>query len=403
MNVRVPLLSTLLALAACGDGGGSPPDAGVPDAAAPDAFVLAAPADRAALFQAGPYAFGYRTASVTYRPAGATTDRTLNLNLWYPAEAGTGDALVYSVAGLIAVPRDTGRANAAALAQGRFPVIVYSHGYGGVGLAAFSYGEYFASWGFVVAAPDHTGNTALDQTISLAMGYLVRPQDLSATLDWVTGDPASPVKGRTSEDVAAIGHSMGGYSVLSVLGARGDWAAVTAGCANSPGSCEVMADPAARAKLDAGFADPRFDLAVAQTPVIMLFADGELAALSRPVMLMTARRDATLPWATEGEPGWRRLDGADDTWIDLLNGGHYSPIAICDYVDPALLAVVGLDVTHDGCGPDFTPISEIVPAITAYAHAFVRLHSLGESRWRAVIAGEPFHDEVSVTVGAGAH
>jgi predicted dienelactone hydrolase len=406
MHQRLLILAAALGAAACGeDDDPLPPtdgpavfDARIPDAPPPDAAGLAAPADRAALFAPGPYTVGYRTATVTYRPAGRDTDRTLAVDLWYPATPGTGEDTVYRVAGVIEVEREGPRTGAEPLAGPPFPVIVYSHGSGGVGLAGFSYGEHFASWGFVVAAPDHTGNTVLDRTNPGALNLLVRPQDLSATLDWVTADAASPVAGLTSEVIAAIGHSFGGYGALSLLGPIGDWTAIAEGC--DPESCAIFEDPAARAALDAGFLDERVDAIVAQTPVVMTFPEAELAALERPVMYATARRDQTLPWDEEGRPGWERLDGPDDVWIDLLNGGHYSVVAVCDAVAPEILMAAGLDVVSDGCGPDFTPIAEIVPVVTAYAHAFVRQHALGEARWGAVIRGEPFHATVEVTVGA---
>ncbi len=398
-------LSLLLLLAtACGDDGGAEPDGGVPDANdSPDAFALAAPADRAALFQPGPYPVGYRRTSVTYRPVGTEADRTLGLDLWYPAVAGTGQPLVYRVAGLVEVARP-GVLDEAEVMPGNFPVVMSSHGFGGVGLVFFNYGEYFASWGFVVAAPDHTGNTVLDRSNPMALDYLVRPQDISVTLDWVTGDAASPVAGHTTGDISTIGHSFGGYTVLSLIGGRHDWTPIAAGCGADPepGSCEIFADPVARAKLDAGFADPRFEAAVAETPMVLEFGAGGLAEPTRPVMMITARHDQTLPWAIYGEPGWLGLDGVDDVWIDLLEGGHYSVLAICEVVAPELLTAVGLSVSNDGCGPEFTPLSEIVPAVVAYAHAFIRLHSLGEPGWRAVIGGDPFHPEIDVTVGAAA-
>jgi predicted dienelactone hydrolase len=397
MKLAAPLL--LFAVAACGDDGGS----STPDAGAPDAFTLAAPADRAALLQPGPYTVGYRQQAVTYRPIAVAVDRTLNVEVWYPAAPGTGTDTTYQVGGVLAVPRPGPRTHADVMAEGSFPVVVYSHGSGGLGLVAYSYGEYLASWGFVFVAPDHTGNTALDSTNPLAFDYLVRPQDLSATLDAVTS--TGPLAGRTSGDVAAIGHSFGGYTVLSLLGAHVDpdriatWGAGSSSCEQlpEPDGCAFLADPAVSGKLAAGFADPRIETAVAQTPVSMVFQEGELAAISAPVMLVTARRDATLPWAIHGEPTWERLDGAADVWVDLENGGHYSVIEVCEVVDPGLLAAFGLDVINDGCGPSFTPIPEIVPPVMAYAHAFIREHALGETRWAAVIAGEPFHADIAVT------
>ena len=48
-------------------------------------------------------------------------------------------------------------------ADGPFPLVVYSHGSGGLRFIASDYTEAIASHGYIVAAPDHTGNTALER------------------------------------------------------------------------------------------------------------------------------------------------------------------------------------------------------------------------------------------------
>ncbi|HDH96462.1 MAG TPA: hypothetical protein ENF73_01890, partial [Proteobacteria bacterium] len=39
-----------------------------------------------------------------------------------------------------------------------YPLLIFSHGFGGVRIQNFTMSEWLASWGFVVVAPDHTGN-----------------------------------------------------------------------------------------------------------------------------------------------------------------------------------------------------------------------------------------------------
>ena len=40
---------------------------------------------------------------------------------------------------------------------------MHSHGNGGEGLLAYPYGELMASHGWILVAPNHTGNTAFDE------------------------------------------------------------------------------------------------------------------------------------------------------------------------------------------------------------------------------------------------
>jgi hypothetical protein len=177
-----------------------------------------------------------------------------------------------------------------------------------------------------------------------------------------------------------------------------DWEDAESSCAAlDDGSCEVYGDTDARAALDAGFFDERIDAIVPQAGAATGYLEGEFAAIELPTMWMTARLDATLSWDDHGSPGWEALDGANDVWIDLTRGGHHSFHAACEEVDIAILDGIGLNVSEDGCGEDFTPIAEIVPVVQAYIHAFARLHILGEPVWRGVFTSPPLHAEVEIT------
>ena len=47
--------------------------------------------------------------------------------------------------------------------DGPYPLIVFSHGNGGLGVQSFFLTEYLASHGYVVVCPDHTGNSLLTE------------------------------------------------------------------------------------------------------------------------------------------------------------------------------------------------------------------------------------------------
>ncbi len=145
-----------LFLSACssssGDGSGGGGTGGAPDAANPDE-----------LFEPGPYEVGYREFPITYSQVASGEDRELLLRVWYPAADDSGaDPARYQLSnGTINIDLAAGIAlDAPPVNEGSdFPFVVHSHGNGGEGLLAYPYGELMASHGWILVAPNHTGNT----------------------------------------------------------------------------------------------------------------------------------------------------------------------------------------------------------------------------------------------------
>ncbi|MCZ7627985.1 MAG: hypothetical protein M5U19_02310 [Microthrixaceae bacterium] len=106
----------------------------------------------------GEWAVGVRTATVT-----GARGRALPVQIWYPVDPeGTDDAepATYPFPG-VSIPSEMGFADVLP-APGPFPLVVYSHGNGGLGYVSAFLTEHLASHGFIVVAPDHVGNTAID-------------------------------------------------------------------------------------------------------------------------------------------------------------------------------------------------------------------------------------------------
>nr|WP_175407368.1 hypothetical protein [Streptomyces sp. TRM64462] len=225
----------------------------------------------------GRYAVGTTVAQWTdrSRPEAATADpddrRTIVAQLWYPArestaeperaqylgrtqaEARTVAGALADYAGLPAFVLDglpDARSHAvpdapAAERGGRFPVVLFSPGLGGVRTQNTAWAEEIASHGYVVAALDHpydsaavvladgrtlrtkvaaTGDADTDER--RAAGWTAtRAADLRFALTRLTGldrgDTPGPLTGRIDTGrAAATGHSLGGAAAL--LAARQD-------------------------------------------------------------------------------------------------------------------------------------------------------------------------------------
>ncbi|WP_328419996.1 chlorophyllase [Micromonospora sp. NBC_00389] len=134
--------------------------------------------------------------------------RALPVTLWYPAAGAAGGATKRS----------------AAAADGRFPVVMFSHGLTG---RPEDYATILTRWaaaGFVVAAPTfpHTARGS-DGNI---LDVLNQPADVSYALTEVLaldGKAGDPLRGRLdAERVAAAGHSAGGVTTIGLFTASRD-------------------------------------------------------------------------------------------------------------------------------------------------------------------------------------
>ena len=108
------------------------------------------------------------------------------------------------------------------VAQGRFPIAVFSHGFGGFNAQSSELLSHLASWGYVVAAPEHTSRDA-----SAVLNQIVLKHRLPAVTNQDVRDLADTVTALTNDTansdsafynhldvtrIVAIGHSQGGIA-----------------------------------------------------------------------------------------------------------------------------------------------------------------------------------------------
>jgi len=353
------------------------------------------------LFEQGPYDVGYREMAITYSEAASMEPRELILRVWYPAQSDSGaDLARYSVGGVVDLPAIHALDAPPVTDDGDLPFVVYSHGNGGEGLLAYPYGELMASYGWVLVAPNHTGNTALDLLFGnadpFARAALDRPIDITAIIDeFESGLSGDELEGKADTSrVLLFGHSFGGYTAFAAGGADVDFDVLAAGCDGVTSSnCDVLADPNVEAAYRAGFGDPRIVAIAPQAPALGSIPETELAALQVPTMLMSGRLDQTTPHDSSAVPAWDGVDHPDDLWIEMPTGAHFSFITICHDLEPEVLVLFQPDAGEDGCGEEFIDTTESVPVLAAYVFAFGRRHVLGQSEWDAILTGPPLGTE----------
>jgi predicted dienelactone hydrolase len=130
------------------------------------------------------------------------------------------------------------------LANGPYPLILSSHGHQGTFHHTVYIHEHLASYGFVVMAMWHPGNTLRDSLLvqnqvqqsafieAFIDSLVLRPQDVRQTLDYAEVLAADALIGLIDlERVGVMGLSYGGYTALAAVGSRLDFSGLADLCA----------------------------------------------------------------------------------------------------------------------------------------------------------------------------
>lgn len=304
----------------------------------------------------GPYPVGVITIELLdeSRPDDMGQPRQLVTEIWYPAvEEVRGqpgyvyteeDLLTAEARAVLEVPLDvelaTEAVRDAAPREGgdAFPIVLFSHGSSGVRMQSTFLTVFLASHGYVVAAPDHLGNTLSDAVVAggpsteaqfESLG--LRPDDMGFVLAHLQGlsgdDPLGSII--DGERVGAAGHSFGALTTLRML---------------------AQGRP--------------IDVAVAQAPPgpdVVWFGGLPVAPedFDLPVMIHAGEVDATTPLA-DAEAIYARLE-PPRSLLTVAAGGHFTFSDMCMLDAEAIEAAtqIGLaDALDDGCLPE-----NIAPAL----------------------------------------
>ena len=171
-----------------------------------------------------------RTSSAT-KEGGPTAryDRTLTLEVWYPAALAAGQKAGGDYHVITRDPAITATLHGQAVrdaapltSEAPFPLVIISHGYPGNRYLMSHLAENLASKGFVTVSIDHKDSTYDDQK-AFASTLYNRPFDQLFVLNEMDrlGKPGSGsfLGGRLDASrTGLVGYSMGGYGVVNVVG-----------------------------------------------------------------------------------------------------------------------------------------------------------------------------------------
>lgn len=314
----------------------------------------------------GPYDVGVQTITILDEER----QRPLTVDVWFPISDAAGlpvHQYTFSSGVYYESPAAV-TADATNIApDGPYPLVVYSHGSGGLRYIASDYAEAIASNGYIVAAPDHTGNTATERITETEADFEVialnRPQDVAAVIDEMTNpdnvDTAGFVNNLDPERIAVTGHSFGGFTAY----------AMASGYTNDLGTFE---------------ADPRVDAIIPLAPATgdgsgRLLSDDRLAAITIPSLVMVGTNDQTTPATPNVDRPWKLSNSRPHYRIDLTDAQHESFTDICDYQQtvpllpdvPELILDTIDSFAEEGCTPDDMPIERVKELTNTFAIAFL--------------------------------
>lgn len=214
-------------------------------------------------------------------------------------------------------------------APGAHPLIILSHGHGGSRFGHHDLATALARAGFIVAAPEHLGDTAGDLSgVGTARVLFGRAWQVRATIDAVLSDARFSTV-IDPQRIGVAGFSAGGYTSLLTVGARPDFGRLTGYCTRHPKDGELCGE----ARVDPGMpsqptSDPRVKAAFVMAPLGVFFGPGAFDAVTVPVHLAFATADEVLLPAENALPvreGLRTLEGVEE----VAGAGHFVFLAPC--------------------------------------------------------------------------
>ncbi|XOK10836.1 alpha/beta hydrolase family protein [Agrobacterium tumefaciens] len=264
--------------------------------------------------------------------------RTLAVSLWYPAAPSGKSEIVGENAAFYGLEVQPG----ASFLKDSRPLVLLSHGFGGSWRDLNWIAGELVREGYVVAAPDHGGESFTEENATEIVPLWERPRDISRTLTALLGDErfAGRIDGTR---IVVIGHSLGGWTAMELAGARysADLALRDCGAEKRPPQCKAPRLLAKVGVVGDGKADPRLSMDLKDARIraaIALdlgpaagFLPETLQAVGVPVLVLAAGVETPEIAAIKADSEYiaRHLPKATTVYRDIPDASHFSFMQIC--------------------------------------------------------------------------
>ncbi|ASP32374.1 hypothetical protein CHH27_03205 [Labrenzia sp. VG12] len=268
-------------------------------------------------------------------------DRPLAGDIWYP----TSTPDIHPIANKSKVWQMAPADPDGPPAEGTFPLVVVSHGMYGNTFNQSWLGSELARRGYVVAMVNHPGTSSWLRDPDHTRKLWDRPVDLSRLISFLIEE--SPYRDRIDINrIHAVGHSLGGFTVMLLAGATFDQTRYETTCAgeDQPVACKVLTGwsiartEADQAAMSVSRKDSRVkkivSLDLGGTPVL---SRPSLAALDIPVLVLGAERADMLDQDRESRALAASLPQDRVHHVELEGAGHFDFMGQCKPAGYAIL------------------------------------------------------------------
>jgi predicted dienelactone hydrolase len=276
--------------------------------------------------------------------------------------------------------------------QPPFPLVVISHGIASDRYSFIYLAEHLASYGFAVAVLEHPGSNAKrfeEYFAGLAeppepREFIDRPLDIKILLDELQRleQSDSRVGGKINfQQVAAIGQSFGGYTVLSLGGAKINFAQLNQDCNPENFSLNVslllQCEANQLSLQNYQLQDSRIKAVIAINPITSaVFGESGISQVKLPVMVVAGSQDIFAPPVAEQIRPFTWFPNPNKNLVLIDNATHFSLIGDSPRGNNVLPVPSGL------LGPDRTAAYSYLNALSV---AFLQANLLNRAEYRAYL------------------
>jgi len=308
-------------------------------------------------------------------------DRPLPVDIWYPVDAEDAQdtpKTIYPLSPPIGLESEVAVDELPVSARQNQTLLVFSHGYGSINTQSFELMETLASHGFIIASPEHTGNTQSSMTDSFDEAAGNRVPDVSFIIDSLLArnkDTQDPFYQRIDElRIGVVGHSFG---AMTAIGMAAGWAG-------------AEADPRVVAIVPiSAVIDPELQSDPHSGPNAGFDAQ-QLADVVVPVMLIGGTEDTSVPIGNN-EIAFEQMKNTPTVYkVDVIGANHTHFANVCAIGN----MLIEMGITQDSwegigagdliepyqstCTGEAFPIDEATRLQNLYVVSFFKRHLLDQ-------------------------